>query len=257
MPRALVLLLACLSFSACLVAQDRSDTDAPVPSADGAAGKATFQQSCSFCHGQDGRGASGPDLMHSTLVSHDINGNLIGEVVHNGRPQKGMPAFPLPDQQVQQIAAFLHAQIKLAATVASRMPSNYPTEKLLVGNADAGKRYFSGAGKCSSCHSATKDLAHIASKYKPIELQSRIAFPYGINPVATITDSAAHQWKGEQIYADEFFITVKLEDGSKRSWRRTGVKVDVHDPLDAHVALLRIYTDTDIHNLLAYLETLK
>ena len=122
-------------------------------------GKAVFQQTCGFCHGPDGRGASGTDLLHSTLVSHDAGGNLIGEVVRKGRPEKGMPAFPLPDSQIQQIAAFLHAQAKLASSVTTRMPSDYPLDKLLVGNADAGKTYFNGAGKCSQCHSPTGDLA--------------------------------------------------------------------------------------------------
>ena len=41
-----------------------------------AAGKTQFQQTCGFCHGPDGRGASGPDLIRSPLVSHDVDGNL-------------------------------------------------------------------------------------------------------------------------------------------------------------------------------------
>jgi len=95
-----------------LFAQDPGDAkpQSTPATADETAGKALFQQTCGFCHGPDGRGASGTDLLHSTLVSHDVNGNLIGEVVHKGRPDKGMPSFPLSDAQIQQIAAFLHAQ---------------------------------------------------------------------------------------------------------------------------------------------------
>lgn len=249
--------ILCILSAISLHAQDRTETGNLAATADAAAGKALFQQSCGFCHGMDARGASGPDLIRSTLVNHDVDGNLIGEVVHNGRLPKGMPAFPLPDAQVRQIAAFLHTQIKLAATVANRMPSDYPLEKLIVGNADAGKRYFNGSGRCAGCHSVQGDLAHIATKYKPLDLQNRIAFPYGAVPQAVITDTAGHQWKGEQIYADEFYITLKLSDGSQRSWTRSQVSVEVHDPLATHVDLLRIYTDDDIHNLLAYLETLK
>jgi cytochrome c oxidase cbb3-type subunit 3 len=251
-------IFALLLICRCLPAQDRSDTAAQSGnSSDLKVGKAVFQQSCGFCHGQDARGASGPDLIRSTLVSHDVDGNLIGEIVHNGRPQKGMPAFQLPDVQIHQIAAFLHTQIKLASTVASRIPTDYPLEKLLVGKADAGKTYFNGAGKCAQCHSPARDLAHVASKYKPLELQSRIAFPYGALPTATVTDKNEHQWEGEQIYADDFFVTLRMSDGSQRTWNRSQAKIEVHDPLGAHVALLRLYTDDDIHNLLAYLETLK
>lgn len=244
--------------SGCVVAQYRTDTESQKGNSAGvAAGKTAFQQNCGFCHGPDGRGASGPDLIRSTLVSHDVNGDLIGEVVHNGRPQKGMPAFQLADSQIHQIAVFLHAQAILAHDIARDVPTDYPVEKLLVGNADAGKEYFNGAGKCSQCHSPTGDFAHIASKYKPLELQSRIAYPYGANPTAVVTDKSGHQFKGDLIYSDEFFITVLNSDGSQRTFSRPAVKLEVHDPLAMHVALLTQYTDKDIHDLFAYLETLK
>jgi cytochrome c oxidase cbb3-type subunit 3 len=239
-----------------LVAQDRSNAVNQPDGAAAAAGKAIFQQNCSFCHGQDARGASGPDLIRSTLVNHDAGGDLIGQVVHNGRPDKGMPAFQLPDVQIQQIAAFLHLQAKLASTVASRVPSDYPLEQLLVGNAAVGQQYFNGAGQCTQCHSATGDLAHIGSKYKPLELQSRIVFPYGEKATASVTDSQGRSFSGELVYADEFYVTL-LSNGVRRTWARRLVKVQIHDPLAGHVALLTKYTDKDIHNLFAYLESLQ
>ena len=221
------------------------------------AGKALFQQNCGFCHGPDGRGASGPDLIRSTLVSHDVNGNLIADVVRNGRPQKGMPAFAFSDVQIHQIADFLHAESKLAATVAGRRPSAYPLENLLVGNAEAGKAYFNGAGRCARCHSPAGDLAHIAAKYKPIDLQGRIVFPSGAAPRVTVMDVTGRKFEGEQVYADEFLISLRDSTGWIHTWKRTLVKSEVHDPLAAHVNLLLTYTDEDIHNLFAYLETLK
>ncbi len=108
------------------------------------AGKNQFQQTCGFCHGPDARGASGPDLIRSSLVSHDKNGDLIGQVVHNGRPEKGMPAFQLSDTEISNIAQCLHAQAKIASSVSQRIPSEYPVEKLLVGNPAAGRAYFNG-----------------------------------------------------------------------------------------------------------------
>ncbi len=257
MPKPIVLLLALPLALTCLLAQDRNEVATRADDvSDAAAGKAIFQQNCGFCHGQDARGTSGPDLIRSPLVNHDAGGDLIGQVVHNGRPDKGMPAFNLPDSQVHQIAAFLHQQAKLASTVASRIPSDYPLEQLLVGNAGAGKEYFNGAGKCAQCHSATGDLAHIASKYKPLELQSRIAFPYGAKSTATVTERSGQQFTGEVVYADEFFVTV-LSDGVRRTWDRRIVKIELRDPLEEHVALLTRYTDKEIHDLFAYLESLK
>ncbi len=225
------------------------------PPAEVAAGKAQFRQACSFCHGANARGASGPDLIHSTLVSHDVNGNLIGEVVRNGRPAKGMPAFQLPDSQIRALAAYLHAEAQLAFTTYRRGPGEYPVEKLLVGNAAAGKNFFNS--KCAECHSATGDLAHIATKYKPIDLQSRIAFPSGAVPTVIVTEPSGEVFTGSQVYADEFTISLKDKNGWIHTWNRRLVKVEIHDPLAAHEKLLSTYTDKELHNLFAYLETFK
>lgn len=219
------------------------------------AGKAQFQQTCGFCHGPDARGASGPDLIRSTLVSHDVNGNLIGNVVRNGRPEKGMPAFQLSDTDIANIAQFLHAEAHSAASVAQRIPSEYPLEKLLVGNARDGKTYFEG--HCSSCHSPQGDLAHVASRYKPFDLQTRIAFPAGAKPIVTVVDEAGKTWTGEQVYADEFLVSLREKDRSVHTWQRGAAQIHINDPLAAHEKLLRQYSDRDVHDLFAYLETFK
>src|SRR4030095_3723224 len=104
-------------------------------------GRKQFQQACGFCHGRDATGARGPDLVRSALVAHDVNGDLIGEVIRNGRPDKGMPALPLTAAPISDISAFLHARSK-EAVESSGVPSDYPFEKLLTGHADKGKAYF-------------------------------------------------------------------------------------------------------------------
>jgi cytochrome c oxidase cbb3-type subunit 3 len=240
-----------------LCAQDPDDVRQAQADAAVSAGKAQFRKTCAFCHGPDARGASGPDLIRSPLVNHDVNGNLIGQVIRNGRPEKGMPAFSLSETQIRQIADFLHSEAKIAATVARRVPTEYPLEKLLVGNAEAGKEYFNGAGGCWKCHSPERDLAHIASKYKPIDLQSRIAYPSGAMPTLVVTEPSGQKFTGDQVYADEFLISLRDRDGWIHSWKRSSVKVDIHDPLAAHEELLAKYTDKDIHDLFAFLETLK
>jgi cytochrome c oxidase cbb3-type subunit 3 len=219
------------------------------------AGKRIFQQNCGFCHGPDARGASGPDLLRSALVNRDSNGDLIGPVVRNGRPDKGMPAFQLPDTDIKNIAEFLHNAIKTAASVAQRIPSEYPLQKLLVGNAGQGKTYFET--HCTQCHSPSGDLAHIATKYKPFDLQTRIVFPSGLKPTLTVRDKSGTVFRGEQVYADEFVVTLRDKNGSLHTWPRKNVHVDVSDPLAAHERLLETYTDKDIHDVFAYLETLK
>jgi cytochrome c oxidase cbb3-type subunit III len=241
-----------------LLAQDPDNArDQQAKSVDVSAGRTQFRKTCGFCHGPDARGASGPDLIHSSLVNRDVGGNLIGAVVRNGRPEKGMTAFQLSDVEIQQIAQFLHSEVRLAASIYARGPGDYPIEKLLVGNAESGRTYFNGEGHCRECHSLTGDLAHIASRYKPIELQTRIAFPSGAKPTVTVTDESGKVFSGEQVYADEFLISLRDKTGWIYTWKRQLVTVEIHNPLDAHEKLLQTYTDKNIHDLFAYLETLK
>ena len=224
-------------------------------------GRKLFEQSCGFCHGPDATGARGPDLVRSPLVAHDVNGNLIGEVIRRGRPDKGMPPIAaMTDEQLADIAAFLHARAA-EAIGSSRVPKSYPVEKLLTGNADAGKGFFNGAGGCKNCHSPTGDLAAIATKYSPIELEAHMLYPGGrqatAQATAVVTLPSGEQIKGPLVHVDDFMISLRDATGWYRSFSRDRVKVEVQDPLTAHRELLGKLTQADVHNLFAYLETLK
>src|SRR6266436_1525610 len=115
-------------------------------------GHKQFEQACGFCHGPDATGARGPHLVRSPLVAHDVKGDQIGEVIRHGRTDKGMPPMPVTNQQVIDIAAYLHARAAEALRSA-QVPRSYPIEKLLTGNVEAGKTYFNVAGGCKNCHS--------------------------------------------------------------------------------------------------------
>lgn len=219
-------------------------------------GHKQFEQSCGFCHGPDATGARGPDLVRSPLVAHDVKGDKIGEVIRVGRPDKGMPAMPLADQQVLDIAAYLHARAA-EALKSARVPSKYPVEKLLTGNPEAGKAFFSGAGGCKGCHSPSGDLAAIATKYSPIELQARMLYPGSKQTIAIVSLPSGEQVKGPVAHSDDFVIAVRDTSGWYRSFSRSQVKVELQDPLEAHRALLDRITPADLHNLFAYLESLK
>lgn len=223
-----------------------------------ARGRADFRSSCGFCHGEDARGGRAPDLIRSPLVNRDEGGNLIGPVIRNGRPDKGMPSFPsLNDDQIADIIAFLHASAQQALH-SGHVSTDYPLDKLLTGNAAAGKAYFNGPGGCTKCHSVTGDLAGISKKYSPIELQQHMVYPArGATPTATVTTADGKKFEGKVKRDNEFTIAMISSDGWFRSWPRDQVKVEVHDPLAAHRELMEKYTDADIHNLFAYLESLK
>src|SRR5258708_5047667 len=219
-------------------------------------GHKLFEPSCGFCHGPDATGAGGPDLLRSPLVAHDVKGDKIGEVIRLGRPDKGMPALPLTDQQVLDIAAYLHA-LAAQALSSSEVPTKYPLEKLLTGNAEAGKTHFNGSGGCQGCHSPTGDLAAIATKYSPIDLQARMLYPEGKHSIAVVTLPSGEQIKGPLAHSDDFVIALRDASGWYRSFLRDQVKVELQDPLAAHRELLNKLKPADVHNLFAYLESLK
>ena len=219
------------------------------------AGNTQFQQKCAFCHGRDaGGGETGPDLTRSKLVQDDVNGNKIGDVVRNGRPGK-MPSFEVSDAELNELAAFIHAQAAKAASAGKR--KGVDVADLQTGNADAGKRYFEGAGTCSKCHSATGDLAHIASKYQGLQLEEHMLYPRDAKSSATVTLPGGKVLQGRVEYHDEFTLGIVLADGTYRSWPVEKIKYKIDAPQEAHAELFSKYTDDDIHNLMAYLQTLR
>lgn len=222
-------------------------------------GHADFKQSCAICHGTDALGGVGPNLVQSSQVRHDENGNLIAPIIQDGRPDKGMPAFPLMDSaEISDIVAFLHARVAVASVVSSEgLAGGYSLQQLLTGNSEQGKQYFYGAGQCATCHSPTGDLAGIAKKYSPADLESRFLYPPDDSVTATVALQSGKQLHGKLLHLDAFYVAILDRDGWYRSWPLQQVKVQVHDPLAEHLRLLSKYTDKDIHDVFAYLETLK
>src|SRR3984957_10949438 len=217
-------------------------------------GKGYFSSSCSFCHGSLATGTEqAPNLLRSPLVLQDHNGDTLGPFLKQGRPTLGMPAFSsLPPQQIQDISAFLHARVQQVR--GTRMPET----ALLVGDPKAGLAYFNGAGKCSTCHSATGDLAHIGSKEQPLALTTSFLTPPAKLSEVTVVLPSGQSVKGKLEYLDEFTVSLVDSAGVYHTWPRDRIKaVEVVDPLAAHKAMLPVYTDKDIHDLLAYLVTLK
>jgi len=240
----------------------------PVDPAAAERGRALAGQECGFCHGANARGgSSGPDLTRSVLVMEDENGAQLGEFLRVGRPDRGMPAFTLTAAQVAEIAAFLHGEIYQASN--RRL---YKILDVLVGDAKAGQAYFNGAGGCVACHSPERDLKGIGGKYDAVALQGRVVYPRrGAVPgspahedrnalKATITLPGGGTATGAIIRLTDFEVTIyDAVTRERRSWLRTGdtPKVVVTDPLQAHMDHLAIWTDDNMHNVTAYLASLK
>jgi cytochrome c oxidase cbb3-type subunit 3 len=221
-------------------------------------GGAQFRQDCSFCHGRDATGGeSGPDLTRSKLVTEDVDGDKIGPVVRNGRPDKGMPRFDRTDDQIASLMAFIHTQQQIAALTKTGGRKGVDVADLQTGNVEAGKQYFNGAGGCATCHSASGDLAGIASRYKGLELEEQMLYPKHAKSKVTVTPASGEAITGTVAYLDEFTVALIDSTGSYRSWRTSDVQYKVDAPVNAHVELFPKYTDDDIHSLMAYLQTLR
>jgi cytochrome c oxidase cbb3-type subunit 3 len=232
--------------------------------------KTVYEPQCGFCHGNDARGrAGGPDLARSLVVLADTGGKELAGFLRAGRPERGMPAFPnLTDQQITDIAEFLHERLEAAKSRAAT-----DTMASLVGDATAGASYFNGPGRCTTCHSITGDLAGIGAKYDPSTLQGRMVNPRAggggrgqpavVSPRAarTVTVALANGQtvSGTLDYISEFAVTLIEKSGTRRTFKRDGdvPKVVISDPLQAHFDMLRTLRDKDMQDLTAYLWTLK
>lgn len=235
-------------------------------------GEKLLAAQCGFCHGANARGGSGgPDLTRSSLVQTDENGAQLADFLAIGRPEKGMPKFDLSRADLSDLAAFLHAAIYANAN--RRL---YKILDIVVGDPKAGEAYFNGAGRCRSCHSPTGDLKNIGDKYEPAILQGRLLLPRGrerangssptplyVDPSAvqvTVTPTSGGPVSGGLVRLTDFEVTLyDATTGRVRSWLRSGdtPRVLVKDPLQAHIDQLTRWTDADIHNMTAYLASLK
>jgi len=226
------------------------------------AGELRFTAQCGFCHGRDATGGeTGPDLTRSELVAEDVRGNKIGPVLRAGRPDKGMPAFALSEADASAIVAFLHDQKTKFETLGGGRRA-VDTADLTTGDATAGRLYFNGAGGCSGCHSVTGDLARIATRYQGLTLLQRMLYPTAgkpapARPKVTVTLTTGKKISGRLASEDEFTIVVLDPAGARKTFEKLAVEFKIDDPMSAHFDQLGKYTDQDMHDVFAYLGTLK
>jgi cytochrome c oxidase cbb3-type subunit 3 len=242
-------------------------------------GRALYGVSCTSCHGADLRGGQlgGPNLLRSQVMLNDQEGELLLPIVQGARAQKGMPPLPMQPDDVKAVAAYIHSVLASAERQGAPPAGPEPILNVLVGNAAAGQAYF--AATCSKCHSTTGNLAGIGARFPDAKTLQNLwvsggraggrgggggfrgpGSPNNARAVtATITLPAGGKIEGRVVRYDDFLITLALEDGSLRTVRREGdkPKVEIRDPLEPHRDLLAVYTDKDIHDVTAYLVTVK
>jgi cytochrome c oxidase cbb3-type subunit 3 len=241
-------------------------TRPPIDPAVVARGKTLYGINCQGCHGQDLRGGDmgGPNLLRSQVALSDQSGELIVPIIQGARQSMGMPAIPLNLEDSKTVAAYIRSVVAMIGRQGAP-PSEQKPLDIVVGNAGDGEAYFSM--KCKSCHSPEGDLRGIASRVANPKALQNLWVTGGVHnnnsasPIATavVTLPSGESVEGLLVHIDDFLVTVKRSDGSVRTFMRNGStpKVIVHDPLKAHEDLLPVYTDKDMHNVTAYLVTLK
>lgn len=269
---ALVWTLAAVLLPVSLAAQGGPTDRPPLDEAAAGRGRTLYAQHCINCHGSTAKGTDrGPDLIRSTVVLRDRLGNGIGPAI---RPSAAHQAT-LTQAEIVDLSHFIHQRVE---AVASNRNPRGPLP-VLTGDPEAGRAYFNGTGRCSSCHSPGGDLAGIATRIPDAaNLQQRFLFPAlrpstslgaalsnvegrrgGAKQVeVTVTMPKQASVTGVLLRIDDFFVSLREASGEYRAFNRgPGVTVVVNDPLAAHHELLDRYTDADMHNLTAYLARMK
>jgi len=233
-----------------------------------------YAEKCASCHGADARGGKNAktdsDLMRSDLVAMDHSGRELPGFLALGRPDKNMPAFTFSKEDGVDLATWLHYQVTV--TVARQ---DYQRHLVFTGDPKAGEAFFNGSvGKCNTCHSVTGDLKGIGEKngHDDGNLQAAIlggasggagrggrgrggAAGGGGNVTATVTLKSGEKFTGSPVKINDFVVEIKLPTGENKAWLKDGdfPKVTEVNKLQAHIDLMKKYTDDDIHNLAAYL----
>jgi cytochrome c oxidase cbb3-type subunit 3 len=232
-----------------------------------ARGDGLYQVNCMGCHGADLRGGDqgGPNLLRSDVVLNDVEGELLGQVINAGM-NRMPPITTLDDSGIRAVAGYIHSVVATAERQGAPPRVVYDLD-ILVGNADRGRRFFER--QCTECHAATGDLAGIGAEIAdPVNLQNawvagrrqgRFGGGSSLPKTARVTLAGGTRVEGELLRYDDFFVSLRTADGEYRSFGRvgTGVEVEVFDPLWRHLELLSELADDTIHDVTAYLETLR
>jgi cytochrome c oxidase cbb3-type subunit 3 len=247
-----------------------------------ARGRALFGVHCTACHGADMRGGDqgGPNLLRSQIILTDQHGENMLPVIRDGRQGAvgTMPAFRLPEADILAIAEYIHTVMGQAGRQGRPPERDTPVElNVLVGDAAAGQRYFEKV--CGRCHSPSGDLRGVAARVVDATALQNLWVSGGLSGrggrggaggggrgeaeisrvQVTVTPPGSAPVAGRLVRIDDFVVSIVQEDGTRRTFRREGSvpKVELNDPLEPHRRLVLELADRDMHDVTAYLATLK
>jgi cytochrome c oxidase cbb3-type subunit 3 len=243
-----------------------------------ARGRALFGVHCTACHGADLRGGDqgGPNLLRSQITLTDQHGENVLPIIRDGRQGAvgTMPGFRLPEADILAIAEYIHSVMGQAGRQGRPPERDMPVElNVLVGDATAGQRYFDKV--CGRCHSPSGDLRGVAARVVDARALQDLWVSGGLSGrggrgggrgdadmsrvQVTVTPPGSAPVTGRLVRIDDFVVTIVQEDGARRTFRRENSvpQVEIHDPLEPHRRLVLELGDRDMHDVTAYLATLK
>ena len=238
-------------------------------------GKTLYDVDCQKCHGADLRGnlQGGTSLLRSQVVLSDQDGELMQPIIAGSLRNSGMPALDMNAADLKALATYIHSVVATERGQGAPPAPGVEAPSALVGDATSGKTYFTA--KCGSCHSATGDLQGYGTKYPDAKAaQNRwvsgggggrggrggvSATPDPRTVMAIVTLPSGETVQGPLVIVDDFLVSLSQPDGIIRTFRRDGdvPKVEIKDPMQGHKTLLDMLKNKDMHDVTAYLESLR
>ena len=213
----------------------------------------TYSTRCGGCHGDDGRGTEqGPALAGSPSVRARSPQSL-RNVIQNGIPAAGMPAFDLPADTIDALATMITSWNAVAANAS------------VPGDAAAGRQFFVGKGQCVSCHLAQgegsaigPDLSDIALTLTVDEIRdallnpdARIAPGYGL---VSARRRDGRMLRGFARSRSSFDVAIQDLTGAFHTLSLDDV-ASISDEKTSHMAAVKASAD-ELRDVIAYLSRL-
>ncbi len=227
-------------------------------------GKATFESTCSTCHGLDGGGAMGPNIQG---IPFSLGTDATTNVIKNGM-SGGMPAFggQLSATQIQHVVQYL-------------LTLKHQDAYKVTGDPAQGKEVYASSG-CASCHmvdgqggDSAPDLSNVGTLRDPGYLHTTILYPGSNLPQqhlfletgGKLDDLFVHlvtkdgrALDGTRVAEDSFRIVIEDAKGDFQSFDKAGLRELKEEP---GKSLMPSYkgklSDAQVNDLVAYLASLK
>ena len=241
----------------CVVSTSGAQKPSAVPPPSRTSAKRIFAVRCAGCHGLDGRGGERAPNIATNPGVRKMSDAQLTEIISNGRPDFGMPAFRLIGQaEIHHVVGFLRI------LQGNRRSANLP------GDAKNGKSIFFGKAGCSECHMILgqggfigPDLSNFGQSLTASDIRSSITDPQASGPrlrTATATLVDGSRITGVIRNEDNFSIQLQSGDGQFHFLLKSRLRALEHEagpimPADYGKRLSR----TELDDLVKFLKSVE